>query len=201
MDGMAPSRSRHALRGVVAASAATFVALFSHVAGGGAVPGFLGILAPLTLSTTVCVLLAGRRLSVVRLALSVSASQFLFHSLFVLGTPAVGGGAHSHHGHHAASLLGSSGTLVRPEGDAMWLAHLLAAIMTIALLHRGERVLIALLTLMRRFGVRVTRFAVAVVDAAPVRANVRVMPTHVHLPLGVHRSSLQHRGPPLLITA
>ena len=52
--------------------------------------GLLGVVVPLALSLFVSVLLAGRRLSVIRLGVSVIASQTLFHSLFVLGTALLG---------------------------------------------------------------------------------------------------------------
>ncbi|WP_152345982.1 hypothetical protein [Brevibacterium sp. CFH 10365] len=99
-------RHRRALRGSLAAAAATFVALTSHILGGGALPTAMGVIVPLALSSLVCVLLAGRRLSLPRLTISVGVSQALFHLLFSLFTPtgsaAAGGltgllGSHSAH--------------------------------------------------------------------------------------------------------
>ncbi len=49
-------------------------------------PGAVGILVPWVFSFMISVLLAGRSLSLIRLGISVAASQFLFHVLFVLGT-------------------------------------------------------------------------------------------------------------------
>ena len=46
-----------------------------------------GIVAPWILALAVCTLLAGRALSLVRLASSVVVSQLLFHTLFVMGSP------------------------------------------------------------------------------------------------------------------
>ena len=48
-------------------------------------PGWVGIVVPWVLAVAVSTLLAGRSLSVWRLAIAVAASQFLFHGLFVLG--------------------------------------------------------------------------------------------------------------------
>src|SRR5690625_5788395 len=51
------------VRGGVAATVATALALIGHVAGGGAMPGWLGIALPWWLSVTVCTVLAGTRFS------------------------------------------------------------------------------------------------------------------------------------------
>lgn len=102
-------RHRRALRGTLAAAAATFVALTSHILGGGAFPTAMGIIVPLALSTLVCVLVSGRRLSLPRLTISVGISQTLFHLLFSLFTPVASGGpgASATSGGGLAALLGS----------------------------------------------------------------------------------------------
>ena len=107
---MRRSRAPRALRGLIGASVATFIALVPRGAGGGALPGWIGIAVPWVLSVMVCTLLAGRALSLWRLALAVTISQLLFHTLFVLGFVASGlstGGqsAHAGHGSHSAQLL------------------------------------------------------------------------------------------------
>lgn len=140
------------MRGTSAAAIATFAALFSHVIGGGDVPGALGICVPLLLSLMVCILLAGRRLALPRLSVSVIASQTLFHTLFVLGTPTAGPAqagmpAGHHHGHammiQLPAMSGHTATLV--QGDAvMWLSHLIGAVATICFLYRGERAILRL---------------------------------------------------------
>nr|WP_281063461.1 hypothetical protein [Brevibacterium permense] len=129
-------RHRRALRGTLAAAFATFVALTSHILGGGAFPSAMGVVVPLALSILVCVLLSGRRLSLPRLTFSVGISQTLFHLLFSLFTPhgsaspntvarsdnglAALLGSHSHHSqahgaHHAA--------MHSTPGGAMQMAH------------------------------------------------------------------------------
>ena len=89
------ARHRRTLRGILAAAGATFVALTSHLLGGGAFPTAMGIIVPLALSILVCVLLPGRRLSLARLTISVGVSQALFHLLFSLfaQTGATGAGS------------------------------------------------------------------------------------------------------------
>ena len=67
-------RHQRSLRGIAAAVFATFVALASHMIGGGALPSAMGVVVPLVLSMLVCVLLAGRRLSLLQ-AVPVCAGQ------------------------------------------------------------------------------------------------------------------------------
>lgn len=131
------------MRGVLASSFATFIALMSHVTAGGVVPGFLGIAVPWVLSLFVCVLLAGRQLSLVRLSLAVVLSQSLFHVLFVLGSfSPTGSSAHgAHHGHvHTMAMTHGETMTVALHGDvSMWFAHGVAASITVAALYWGER--------------------------------------------------------------
>ena len=106
--GMSSSREPLRLvRGGVAATIATALALIGHVAGGGAMPGWLGIVLPWWLSVTVCTVLAGTRFSLPRMSAAILGSQSLFHGLFMAGTPGDPGmrlvappGAHLGHGTH-----------------------------------------------------------------------------------------------------
>lgn len=133
------------LRGSAAATVAIFAALAGHVSSGGAMPGALGVVVPWILSLTVCVLLAGRRLSVIRLSASVAISQALFHVLFVLGAiePSMAMGGHVH-GTAPLPLADAILPAAIVPDAAMWLGHLVAAVVTVATLHRGERLLLAL---------------------------------------------------------
>ena len=124
---MSRSRATRVIRASVAASIATFVALFWHVAAGGAMPHWLGIAVPWVLSLAVCTVLVGRALSLLRLSVAVVLSQLLFHLLFVLGA---GGGA------TAATA---------PTGHV----HGVPAL-TVAALYRGERLVIRLGALARQ---------------------------------------------------
>jgi len=209
---MTSTRSARALRGALAAIVSTFVALLSHVAGGGEVPGLLGILVPLVLATAVCVPLAGRRLSIVRVSASVIASQMLFHVLFVLGSTgnasaasATGGAGHVGHGGHGsataplllATPAGGPGTGVPAHAHAgMWAAHAAAAAVTILAIYQGERVVRRLRTL----AVALVRVLLPVVSAIPVpfRAAAPADIETVSLPrsLSVYPSTRSRRGPP-----
>ena len=160
---MTPSRKPAVLRGFVASSVATFVALAGHVTGGGQMPGVLGILVPWLLSFMICVLLAGRKLSVTRLSVSVAVSQFLFHVLFVLGTvTSTGNAAPQVHGAPLVLPAGVGTANAVVADGAMWLGHLVAVIVTVAALHRGERLIIAL----RDLAVRAARWVRRRVETA-----------------------------------
>ncbi len=198
-------RGARVVRGTLGASLATFTALLSHVAGGGAMPGWLGILAPLVLSTMVCTLLAGRRLSVIRLSAAVAVSQILFHTLFVLGAgPTVGPVMSGHHHAHAAmpmAALPTTATSAALHADTtMWAWHAAAAVLTIAALHHGERVTGKL----RELAVAAARWIrgrVAVPQLARIAAAPRIRPSREreHRPADVYLSTLRRRGPPALL--
>lgn len=139
---MRTSRAPRVVRAALAASVATFAALLSHVVAGGAVPGPLGVAVPWLLSLAVCTVLTGRRLSLLRLSIAVPLSQTLFHVLFVVGA----GSAQpvTPHAHHTLFELMPEATMLAPVDPAMWLGHAVAAILTVALVHRGERTMAAL---------------------------------------------------------
>lgn len=199
---MRPSRLPHLLRGSAAAAVATFTALLSHVAADGEMPGWLGVLVPLLLSMMVSVVLAGRRLSLLRLSLSVTVSQFLFHTLFVLGAITPSGMALGHQHGAPLELPAAVGDLALVAPDAgMWLGHALAAGATTLLLYRGERATQQLLHAART----VVGWVVAVLARAlvlPVEARPRAarpapegdVRSHIALRV-VHQ--LRRRGPPV----
>lgn len=202
---MESSRQRHAVRGVVVAVLATFVALLSHVLGGGETPGWLGILVPLVLSLPVCVGLARWRLSLPRLVLSIGLSQFLFHALFVIGAPS-GAAAFSSpagHGSHAVVFVAGEAATAAASGSlAMWLWHGVAAVVTIAAVQRGE----SALTRIRRTGARVLSWVAArIVPAAP-RPDATERPrlpapafSSASRSVGPSFSPLLRRGPPFAL--
>lgn len=202
---MPQSRSTNAWRGLVAATFSTFVALFSHVIAGGAMPGVLGVVVPLVLSTTVCVLLAGRRLSLVRLSISVTISQFLFHTLFVLGT---GGGSTSIAPMTPGHAMGGSAMVIDvsrsvPMGhDAswMWVAHVVAGLLTVVALHRGETIFMRLVD-GKEFVLTWLMPVFPVVGTPPLAVpHVAIGLTGALLvPMGVYPSTAaSRRGPPVL---
>src|SRR5699024_10673946 len=196
--------------------AATFVALASHIIGGGSMPSLWGIIVPLALSTLVCVLLAGRKLSLWRLSASVVASQALFHQLFTVFTPLASApgptSAVEKHAHHHARATSSMAGVGIGSGDPtdpamssgahahgslpMLLAHLAAAVLTIVLIYWAE----ALPAKLCEFGRRIIRALLPVFSrprAVPEgpRPTVIIRLEQPRRP-GIVRSPVLRRGPP-----
>ena len=192
------ARRIRVLRGLVAALTATFLAAFSHAVSGAEVPGLFALIAASVLAAVVCIALAGRALSTWRLAASVVLSQLGFHTLFALA-PASTGTVITGGGHHAGTMVMTADATAHVHATAspvMWLGHALAAVVTIAALSSGERVLLALFDTLR-LTVRVLRSALRV---APLGRPV--LPGADWLPVlaaaeRVLLSAMRHRGPPL----
>ncbi|MGK2936411.1 MAG: hypothetical protein ACSLFR_01200 [Solirubrobacteraceae bacterium] len=183
------SRAARAARGWIAAAFATFVAAFSHVAAGGNDPTAFGVIASLVLSGAACTLLAGRTLSLGRLAASVAVSQVLFHGLFsTLGTPAAVG-----HSHETVPL---DATTAAPHTD-MLLAHLAAGLVTLVALRYGERAFWTLIELARLIVTRLV-VAIAALDLSP-RTPLTATPAPAPArDLAVLLSTMRYRGPPAM---
>jgi hypothetical protein len=176
-------------RGWTAASFAIFVAAFSHTIAGGTAPSLFGIAVALVISSTICTMLTGRTVSLWRLLLSVGLSQVLFHWLFSgLGTPIPV--------EHSMATMPLDATATHHHPADMWLAHAVAAVITIiALRYAGSAF----------WGVaEVAQLVFA--RLAPLR--VPVIPTHraptfvgegtfVPRDLALLLSPMRHRGPPL----
>ncbi|RWZ52747.1 hypothetical protein ELQ90_02040 [Labedella phragmitis] len=205
---MASTGVERVTRGAAAAGVSTFVALLSHVAGGGIVPAVEGVAVPLVLSLALCTALAGRRLSLPRLMASVVVSQVLFHALFVLGSPtgitATDGTTTAAHVH--SIVLDSTAAHGHTDGAGMWWAHALAALVTIVALRRGERATAHLLGVTR---IVVVRLATARLDRA--RSIAPVVIESVTLPVASEHDRVDarrdqatastRRGPPLAAAA
>lgn len=211
------------VRGTSAGTAATLFALTFHLLADGAAPSPLAILAPLGASVLVGVLLAGHRLSLGRLALTVTAAQVLFHVLFVLGVPRAphAGGIHAAlavppthpvpagHTGHVDAVASVAPVVGVPDvthaghahGDvAMVAAHLAAALLTLVLLHRGER---ALERVRAWADARLARWAdllagaVAVAPEGRTAGSERVLaPLPFGFRPGVCPAAAPRRGPP-----
>lgn len=194
------SRSARVARGSIAAAFATTVALFSHVFAGGAMPGLLGLVVPLVLSVMVCALLAGRRLSLVRLSIAVTLSQLMFHTLFVLGAPHAAVTATP--GHHVTGMVlpvvaGGQHTMTDPV--LMWVGHAIAAAITVAALYNAERVVVALATLVERFRIWWGSVTTPTATTWTRRSTVPTGTTLTRPQLRVDSDSAPRRGPPLLL--
>ena len=233
MVGMSSSREPlRLLRGGLAATIATAVALTGHVVAGGAVPGWLGVLLPWWLSVAVCTVLAGARFTPVRMSAAVLGSQVLFHGLFMAGTPGdpatrlvdppgqhLGHGTHLGHGSDAvnSSLLGPDhathgvGDLAQHAlhgdhvGAPMLLGHLLAALLTVVLLQRGESLVLGGLDLARTLVESLLLPFVVPSASLPVTGTEPTAPVDRHRDLRrtqqVVLGPAPRRGPPLVLAA
>ena len=139
------SRAARSLRGLGAGTAATMVAAVSHGLAGGTFPGLAGIALALVFSAAVSIALVGLRMPVLRLAASIVLSQLAFHVVF--STLGNAGEVHSA-GHHGAVSVVDSGlsgaAIVTHASPFMWLAHGIAAVLTLLALVLGERAIVGL---------------------------------------------------------
>ena len=134
-------RAARSLRGLGAGTTATVVAAVSHGLAGGTFPGLAGIALALAFSAIVSIAFVGRRMPVLRLAASIVLSQLAFHIVFsTLGNAAEVVVTEGHHG--AVSVTGTQ--IISHAGPLMWLAHGIAAALTLLALVYGERALIGL---------------------------------------------------------
>lgn len=170
-------------------------------------PAAIGIIAPFVLSLTVCILLAGRKLSLVRLSISVVASQTLFHTLFVLGTPGSTPGpqnvsAGHHHGHEMMQMpVISDHTVTLMHGDTiMWLSHLVGAIVTIMFLYRGEQAIHRLRAIGERLVAWMRHGLTTPIHLPVLTRPARLRPVEVAgwtVLSQIYASTLSRRGPPV----
>lgn len=179
------SRAARVARGAVAAGFATFVAAFSHTVAGGVAPSVFGVLASLLLSTAGCALLAGRELSLWRLAASVGLSQLLFHGLFsTVGAPVPV--------EHAHETMLPDAPASAAHGD-MLAAHVLAGVVTLIALRFGERAFWGVARTALLLFARLLPVAVPVTPGIPRLVPQRRVARSISVLL---LSPMRHRGPP-----
>ncbi|HEV7948490.1 MAG TPA: hypothetical protein VGP24_01860 [Glaciihabitans sp.] len=196
------SRGIRVLRGTLGAAFALFVAALSHVAGGGALPSPAALALAFALASLLCIALSGRALSLWRTAASVGASQALFHGLFsglTGGVSVLPGSSAGHAGHSSTTsvLVDSAAHTASTHSPAMWLAHAVAAIITIIALRYADTALHTVREAAHLvFGITASLLVpVHVCQDAP---RVRIGSTKAVRPkdLSVLFSALRHRGPP-----
>lgn len=117
------------LRGATVGSVASLVAFGGHVLGAGSAPGPLPLTGLISVAVLVAVALSGVRWRLTSLLAVLLGAQVVFHIAFAAahGHPAASG--------HAAHLSAAGG-----PGGRMLAVHALAAVVTAALLRRGEDV-------------------------------------------------------------
>lgn len=201
-------RGARTARGLTAAAVATLLAGLSHSIGGGVgaqVPVGVGTVVAFAFAAMVCVALAGRTLSLARLAASVILSQLAFHGLFAVSGSSLqvttNPAAHHDTAAHLMQQLGTGGVVAQMaghtahDGTAMILAHILAAVVTIAALYRGERAARAVVHAAGRLIAVLIVGAPRLVPVSDVRLTARAIILLPH-DLLVVLSSMRHRGPP-----
>ncbi|MBO0980618.1 hypothetical protein [Microbacterium sp. SD291] len=190
------SRQLRLVRAASASSVATLVAATSHTIAGGAAPHPLLMLAMATVLVPPAAFLIGARASRSRLALTVLASQAAFHLVFqVLGSPtggAVTGGGGEHAHHQDLTSLGPVLASASPDA-AMLTGHVIAAVLTSALLWRGE----SMVRIVAGWMLALLRHPVALIRPAHERPASLLCDIH---PLvdAVVRTTVSRRGPPAL---
>jgi hypothetical protein len=143
-------------------------------------------------------------MSLPRLAVSVGFSQFLFHGFFSLwSSPAMSIDA----GHHSAggrmlmtvtSMPAPAPPMVTDPG--MWLAHAIAAVITIAILRYGEKAFWQLLEIAQLWiGALTSRPTCGPLPSGMHPVPVAAVPTFLPRDLVLFLSLMRHRGPPLSI--
>jgi len=200
------ARAQRLARGWIVGLVATTAAAVSHSVAGGYRPGALSFGTALIFAGMLGTLVIGRRPSLPRLSAAVGVSQFAFHLLF--STLGSGGGS-------AARIVGSgmpgmtmSGapTIAAPVAmgghdhladPGMWIAHAIAAALTILFLRRAEGAVWTMLTRLGRIvATLLTRVLVPAasgeVPHLPTRPNLSRLPAE-----RVLVASASRRGPPL----
>lgn len=150
------SRADRTVRGVLISVVSSLLAAASHSLAGGTVT-FEGVVATALLGLPLCVAFAGRIASVWRVGIAVSLSQFFYHWAFAgIGVFSSAAGASmfpmGSHAAHMASLERFVPAVAESASadSVMWILHGVAALVSTAIITRGERALLALLRVIRR---------------------------------------------------
>lgn len=197
MTGSRSTRWARVARGLVLSAASLFVASMSHVAAGGPAPGPLALVLSFAFSLVFCTAVVGRMLSLPRLVTAVAFSQLLLHLLFSLdsgGAPAM---SMDHHG-MMLTLPGpvASGGAVQIDAG-MWVAHAIAAVLTVAAIRGGHLTARALRALARPFAALVRQMLAFGIPRRPAVGTPRTADIVLPLYSRPASGSLSRRGPPV----
>ncbi|GAA1497209.1 hypothetical protein GCM10009628_22120 [Paeniglutamicibacter kerguelensis] len=200
------SRGSRVARGWIGALFATGTAAVSHVLGGGAAPHPLLVILSLAVSGSICCTLAGRLLSLTRMALGVLASQAFFHMVFGIGnapartsaSPLITDMHHAHAGMAATPPITFTIPVAELSGHGvqMWFGHAVAAILTVLFLRYGE---VSAVRLVEAFRLKITLVLRLVHVWAPAPRRLKASATTKLFPLsnlGLPLPVMRHRGPP-----
>lgn len=207
------ARAQRLARGWIVGLVATTVAAVSHSLAGGYRPGILSFGAALVFAGLLGTAVIGCRPSLPRLSIAVGVSQLAFHLLFsVLGSGGSisgggGGGVSTASGSRMSDMNGMGGagsTALAASGHdhladpSMWIAHALAAALTILFLRHAELAVWGMLT--RLVTLVIARIAAVVAPIVCAEGPQFVVGSPETLPLRARLliASARRRGPPLL---
>jgi len=191
-------RAARLLRGALLGGVATLLAAASHVLGGGAAPSALALVVGGMFATFAGTLAVGRTAgtrgpSLARTVAGVSVAQLAFHLGFsLLGTDATVATAGAHH-HELFAITAGPATAVARGGVAMWIAHLVAGVVTVVYLRRLEAQLWAVLA---RLGGLVVRALDIRMPRPPARAPRPAVSRTVGRASAPLHGAIARRGPP-----
>ena len=175
----------------------TFLALLFHIVGGGTPPSAFAVALCAAAVCWIAMLVGRARPSLVLLATAIGLAQIVLHTAFSIATATATIAGHAHAGHEDLLLVVTGG------GHAMWSTHLLAGILTVLAVRRGEQVLRRLFELAGMTASSLVRLVVAVLAVAarpPLRSAARIAawvpPSFVTEALD---SVVLRRGPPALV--
>jgi len=198
-----PQRRLRAVRGAAASLTTILLAATAHTLAGAGAPSPLLIAIAALLTMPLGVALVGRRPSVVRTGTAVAGAQLAFHTLFAvfddadavsyMPPPGLAGHAAAHAMPTMTMLHTAASAHDMRPGSPMVLAHVFAAVVTVILLHHGERMLRAL----GRGILRLLPRLVAAPPRPPVRRQTSPVVVRVARRTAVMATALSRRGPPL----
>ncbi|WP_017793721.1 hypothetical protein [Leucobacter salsicius] len=193
----AMGRGVRTARGAAISIAATLLAATSHALAGGQVTVF-SVFATAVFALPLTMALVGRKPALWRLTIAVSVAQLVYHWCFAglglfsergnLSAPAP---LHAMHLAQLESFVPDLATAATASA-AMWLSHAAAAVLTIALLYRGEVAYRLLAQIIRRVLPRLRFAVVAVPRPISILPVIRVLAS----PQLAQLTPISHRGPP-----
>jgi len=203
------ARAQRLARGWIVGLVATTVAAVSHSLAGGYQPGVLSFGVALVFAGLLGTAVIGRRPSLPRLSIAVGVSQLAFHLLFSalgggMGAAADSSGLSSGGMSNMSAMDATGGTAIVASGHdhladpSMWIAHALAAALTIAFLRHAELAVWSMLTqLVTRVVIRIASAGISALPAERPRPAVGSQDVSP-LITRVLVASAGRRGPPLL---
>jgi hypothetical protein len=196
------SRGARAARGAAIAAFATFVASLAHTVGGGTTPSPVAVLVALAFSAPLAMMLAGARARLVRTSISALIAQAALHLCYALGgSPAIGSapaGPHAGHGTVVDLDAVLSAPIVDHGHALMPVAHVLAAIVTVAALALGDDMFDAIGRSVLMFVRRLTTMPAPAIVAS---FRLQVSADRPRLVGALLHAALGSRGPPLAVVA